>query len=329
MHRMGNRNIRNAHYVRLLLLFLALSVAAIRSEAQNNNYFIVAPQPGINAADGNVGIHPPVAYSYYGEFICTPECCDTQCITPKLPTAFQLNVPEGTGVILFPDNPGVPIDLEMGFWSNVPGPVSSYSYTISGIPSWAVIAPNAQLSGVITVSCTDPVCLVSDGIDMQFNAKGLAAGTYIANITESGSLFSGSFQIVLNVLPSGVTNPYIPPPPPVPATGPDIHAKDAEPVDLSTGLFLYGKTDLVLNDVLPAQIGRMYRPGSSTIARAFGINATDSYDIYLLNSTADFSAMDLILPDGRRIHYTRTSSGTGFSGAVLSAENSQVCTLNQ
>ncbi len=90
--------------------------------------------------------------------------------------------------------------------------------------------------------------------------------------------------------------------------------EDGDPVDCYTGLFIERKTDLFLPDVLPIAITRTYRP-RDTIYRPFGLGATHPYEIFLIgDSTCTYA--DLILPDGGRIHYNRTS-GTGCTNAVM------------
>ncbi len=100
---------------------------------------------------------------------------------------------------------------------------------------------------------------------------------------------------------------------PPPSAPPD---NSGEPVDLSSGLFVYHKTDLVLSDVLPAALKRTYRPGDS-LSRAFGIGTTHGFDIFLVGDTSGYTYAELILPNGSRIRYNRTSSGTSFSNAVF------------
>lgn len=80
----------------------------------------------------------------------------------------------------------------------------------------------------------------------------------------------------------------------------------ADPVDPSTGAFLMTKTDLSLSDVMPLTLTRTYNSQDSE-PRAFGIGMTHSYAVF--EHSANFPAeADLILPDGERIHYERTSN---------------------
>jgi len=81
----------------------------------------------------------------------------------------------------------------------------------------------------------------------------------------------------------------------------------ADPVHLGTGIFVYKKTDLTLPDTIPISLTRMYRQNAGT-SHAFGVGATHPYDMYLWFGF--WSYVDLILPDGGRIHYQETSPGS-------------------
>lgn len=89
----------------------------------------------------------------------------------------------------------------------------------------------------------------------------------------------------------------------------------ADPVDPATGLFVYENTDFILPDTIPIKFTRTYRQNDST-PRAFGIGATDSYDIFLTGTVFPYTYLDLVLPDGSRIHYPRISPGTSYTDAV-------------
>ena len=99
--------------------------------------------------------------------------------------------------------------------------------------------------------------------------------------------------------------------------GPPLYPppKGGEPVDLSSGLFVYDKTDLVLPDVIPLILDRTYTADDSR-SRSFGIGAMQFYDIFLVGDTFPYTYQELCLPDGGRIHFYRTSPGTYFSDAV-------------
>jgi RHS repeat-associated protein len=101
-----------------------------------------------------------------------------------------------------------------------------------------------------------------------------------------------------------------------PAEGPPPGGgKDGgDPVDLSTGLFVLKSTDLALPDLIPIVLSRTYRP-RDTASRAFGIGANHPYNMFLAGDNATYSYTDLILADGGRVHYVRTSPGNYFPNA--------------
>ncbi len=88
-----------------------------------------------------------------------------------------------------------------------------------------------------------------------------------------------------------------------------------DPVNLSTGQFVYNKTDLVLADVVPLALTRTYTQNDN-ISRSFGIGAMSNYDIFTVGDTLPWTYQELILPDGSRIHFSRISAGTSYNDAV-------------
>ncbi len=101
-----------------------------------------------------------------------------------------------------------------------------------------------------------------------------------------------------------------PPPTGPPSKGP----KGGDPVDLYTGLFTYERTDLVLPDTIPITIQRTYRQQDSN-SYSFGEGTTSFYDLRLW-PVVNYKEADLIFPDGGRVHFVRTSPGTGWTDAV-------------
>jgi len=89
-----------------------------------------------------------------------------------------------------------------------------------------------------------------------------------------------------------------------------------DPVDPSTGVFVMHKTDLYLPDVIPLALTRTYNSGD-TLTRPFGRGMTHPYAMFLWSAN-QFQEADLILPEGGKIHYVRTSPGTTYSTAVFS-----------
>ncbi len=108
-------------------------------------------------------------------------------------------------------------------------------------------------------------------------------------------------------------------------------SKDGEPVQLSSGLFAYNKTDIVLQDVIPISLTRTYRPNDSW-SRPFGIGSSHPYEMFLGGDGNGFGTtayIDLILPDSTRIHfvgvgsptyttYLHSAAGTPWYGATIS-----------
>jgi RHS repeat-associated protein len=88
-----------------------------------------------------------------------------------------------------------------------------------------------------------------------------------------------------------------------------------DPVDLSSGLFVMDHTDLALPDVTPVSLTRTYRQNDAN-NRGWGPGWSHPYFVYLW-SAAQYQEVDLILPDGGRVHFIRTSPGVGFIDAVF------------
>jgi YD repeat-containing protein len=94
--------------------------------------------------------------------------------------------------------------------------------------------------------------------------------------------------------------------PPAEGPPPGDPAKDGDPVSLSTGIFVYEKTDLALPDVLPIGITRTYNSKDSQ-PRPFGRGMTHGFAIFQ-HSELQWEEADLILPDGGKVHYVRISA---------------------
>ena len=101
---------------------------------------------------------------------------------------------------------------------------------------------------------------------------------------------------------------------PLPPGSAPTGTSGGDPVDLYSGLFTYHKRDLTLPDTIPIDIQRTYRPADSN-SYSFGIGTTNQFDLRLW-SGAGAAEANLILPDGQRIHYVRTSPGSGYSDGI-------------
>jgi YD repeat-containing protein len=132
----------------------------------------------------------------------------------------------------------------------------------------------------------------------------------LGRVSASGRQVVPNYSTSLYAFTGAMIN-YGQSPGPPGGNGPD----DGDPVDLSTGQFLLNKTDLVVQDVIPLALTRTYYSGDNG-QRPFGLGSTHPYAMFLWSAN-QYQEADLILPDGDRIHYTRTSSGTGFADAVF------------
>lgn len=89
-----------------------------------------------------------------------------------------------------------------------------------------------------------------------------------------------------------------------------------DPVHLGTGLFVLDDTDLFLPAIIPIGVTRTYRQ-NDTASHAFGIGMSCGYDMYMVGDATAYTYAELILQDGGRVRYNRTSSGTGYADAVM------------
>jgi YD repeat-containing protein len=87
-------------------------------------------------------------------------------------------------------------------------------------------------------------------------------------------------------------------------------------VDAGVGLIIQRKADFVFPDDPNLQFTRVYR-NEDDRSRSFGIGGTDSFEILLGGQMG--TAVDLIMEDGARIHFTHQSPKPGQSGDVYAA----------
>jgi YD repeat-containing protein len=90
----------------------------------------------------------------------------------------------------------------------------------------------------------------------------------------------------------------------------------SQPVNLSTGAYVHQDVDFVLEDTPRLVFERTYRSNDSQ-KRPFGVGNNHPYGRFLVGDAPALSYIDLILEDGVRVHYRRTSPGTGPENAVF------------
>ncbi len=106
-----------------------------------------------------------------------------------------------------------------------------------------------------------------------------------------------------------------------PASGPlnGESTTAGDPVDLYTGLFVYQHTDLQVPDsLMPVALTRVYRPRDEN-SYEFGIGTQSPFDLHLW-SDENYRTAYLVLPDGGKIKFVRTSAGTSYPEAEYEAK---------
>ncbi len=92
----------------------------------------------------------------------------------------------------------------------------------------------------------------------------------------------------------------------------------ADPVDIATGIFTMEKTDLVLPDVIPIVIKREYRQNDNVIRNGeYGVSQSFFYQMMLVGDNTTYTFAELVLGNGTRVYYQRTSPGTDRESAVM------------
>ncbi len=92
-----------------------------------------------------------------------------------------------------------------------------------------------------------------------------------------------------------------------------------DPVDLSTGLQIYKKTDLVVEDSIPAAVQRIYRPEDSN-SYSFGRGTSGVYDLWLWGVGLNQDQIDLVQPHGGRVRFRRINPGSSTLDAEYLAD---------
>ncbi|MFG6694330.1 RHS repeat domain-containing protein [Burkholderia pseudomallei] len=87
--------------------------------------------------------------------------------------------------------------------------------------------------------------------------------------------------------------------------------RQAQPVDLQTGLMFHHWNDLAINDVMPLALQRGYTSGDTT-SHAFGIGSNTSFGMYLYNAStypggSSWNSLTLVLSCGERINFNLIS----------------------
>jgi RHS repeat-associated protein len=142
-----------------------------------------------------------------------------------------------------------------------------------------------------------------------YNYEPMGRGWYVyghGTVTEDGRRIAsdpGAVLTSMHCLVLVVANVGAPADGPPPCDG----CNDGDPIDLSTGLFVYHKADLILPDVIPISLTRTYRQNWGT-ERGFGRGTTHPYEMFF-ETRVSSSYLDLILADGGRVRFSKNASG--------------------
>ncbi|MGC1808346.1 MAG: RHS repeat-associated core domain-containing protein [Candidatus Binataceae bacterium] len=106
-------------------------------------------------------------------------------------------------------------------------------------------------------------------------------------------------------------------PEPDPSSPSESGDTGGDPVHSGKGFYSYNSIDLSLPDVIPIGLIRTYRQQDSS-SQAFGIGMENGYDLAVfVDTSGQYTYVDLVLPDGARARFARTSPGTGFANSVF------------
>src|SRR6266496_236230 len=177
-----------------------------------------------------------------------------------------------------------------------------------------IVAPNKQGARLIYPNYTHMV----PGSRIGFwNYDPNVRGWYVYG---KGTVNSGGTQavpdpgVMVLEFTGAMIDPYGHGPSPTPPC-PDAPSCRGDPVDTSTGIFTYEKTDLSLSDVLPLALTRSSRQADPNL-HAFGIGTNHPYDIFLTRyGYTNYNAADVVLADGTLIHYDCISGCTNWGTA--------------
>jgi YD repeat-containing protein len=87
-------------------------------------------------------------------------------------------------------------------------------------------------------------------------------------------------------------------------------------VHLGTGLYTREDEDLIVPGTPALVLRRTYLSGYR-VSREFGVGTTHNGELYLVGDPEQFQWLALIFPDGSRIRFDRTSSGTSYYNAMF------------
>jgi RHS repeat-associated protein len=345
------------------LAHVTLSIGKKHVESDNTGRFLLEDVPAghqVLGIDGSTANRHGVTYGFfeYGAEL-RPKVTNTLSFNiwmPVLDTAHAVNIPSPTNkevVVGTPTMPGLELHLEPGTViydrnhkvvkqitiTPVPLDRTPFPLPFIQVPLYFTIQPGGAYievngsSGVKGARLFYPNSAhLAPGMPFEFwNYNPDQNGWYpygIGQVNAAGTQVVPDAGVRIYEFSGAMVGDLFGAPPNGPVAGVPLKVND--PVDLTTGLFVYSKTDLVLPDVIPLNLTRTYRPNDSR-SRPFGVGATHPYEIFIGGNGLMFSEtpyVNLILPDGSKVYfkqssadkftYVHTQSGSPWYGAVLS-----------
>lgn len=264
--------------------------------------------------------------------IASPLARDVVLTHPDMP-GLQVHIPAGTVVR---DRKGRLV-REMAI---VPTPVNRAPFPVAAnYPMYFTLEPGgASIQGLTPEA--------AQGVRVFYpNYDGLAAGTQAdfwiydpadgwrvygqGRVTSDGSRFAPEAGVALHRTMGGSysvsTNDPASEPDKPPcndgcgAVGTGGGASAGDPIDLRTGEFVYAETDVQIQDLMPLQVSRNYRPNDLK-KREFGIGTAANFNFRLMAPGGNYDALQVILPGGTPIPFQRVS-GSGAMGKWQAASS--------
>jgi len=272
-------------------------------------------EPGINALDFTLWM--PVLDSQHAVKIPSPTPREVVVTNPDLP-GLELHIPAGT---VIRDAAGKAV-TEVSI-TPIPADQLPFPMPYADVPIFYTIQPGGAILQSTTGQSTGAT-LVYPNYTTQpagarfplfdYDPRGRGWYTYtLGTVSADGkTIVADKDFTIYQFTTSSAASPGDTPP----DTAPHPDGGCAlDPVSCADGLFLEGATDLNLTDVMPLALTRTYRQNDAT-QRAFGIGANHSFDLYLwfvnLNGY-EADAIEMILPNGSRVHFDPTGTSKGYT----------------
>lgn len=303
---------------------IVLSIDGTTANTQKETYGYFEVGVDIIAGQTNVlsyTIWMPVLDMEHAVTIPSTTQSEVVVTTPLIP-GLELHIPPQSSIIDRHGNPVTKISI-------TPVPLKQPPFPLPGgvvVPVYFTIQPGGAYIKVQNPSGPQgaqlfypnsfhyPARTLFNFWDYNADSKGWFVYGHGKVSTDLSQVIPDPSTVIYEFTGAMVSNPASNAPPPASPGG----KPGGEPVDLQTGLFIYKKTDLVLADVIPIALTRTYRQNDS-VSRAFGIGASHPYDMFLVgdnaNSPEGYTYVDLIMADGGRIHFSRTTPCNTLDGS--------------